>query len=299
MRALQILSILFTLSAVAGMLLIGYSYISIAGESISLAAGSAFMIMALLFWFAALRESAKSVAKNRQITLGALNPIQVMCRLPALLQPMNAGGKVKGVDRSLPYAVIFLFILLPVSMLVLPSTATTVLLALVLGMSRLLRQLKKGVATLEPQAADRDASTREPCVHLSCRTLFEALGNIMLLGLIAFLLAVAFNALYVVPFEGYRARIEKRALEDQLSRAYGAAASYLRTHPGMKVATMAQLGEGGWRETFRVRFVQSDLSEKGGTITLEYAGSPRSRHEPVTGRIVSDGQTVRIEMLPR
>lgn len=298
MRSMHVLSTFFILSAIAGMLLIGYSYISISDETIAMFAGSASIGVSFLFWFAALWKTGKIAAKNRQVSLNPLNIFQMIYRLPYLLDHISAGQKAKGIDPSLSYAVIVQFFLLPVSMVLLPFTSTTVLLALLLGMYRLSRQWKKAVKALELPTESRPASARATTSRSSYRLPFETLGTVTLHILIAFLLAAAFSTFYLVPFEGYRHKVQKISLEEQLSNAYGAASSYLQKHPDGKVTTIGQLAEGGWHETGRIRFVRSDLSEKGGTIILKYAYSPRSRHEPEMGKIISDGKTARMEILP-
>lgn len=298
MRALGILHYFFMFFAITGLLLIGYSYINIVDETIFMVAGSALTGLSLVIWFAVLWKTYGIAAKGRQVVPSFLNLIKMIHWLPELLKHAGAGRNCKGVDRPLSSAVILLFILLPLSIALLPFAATSVLMALLMGMWRLARQWKKALPTTE--SMDSGPPQVSPAMKSagSFRATLETLGNLIFLMLVAFLVTVAFNVFYIMPYEGYRSRVQKISLETQLTNANGAAFEYLRKHPGQKVNSAGQLSEGGWRETPRVRFVAADMSEKGGTIALKYVAPSRFRHEMATGIIISDGKISRVVFKP-
>ena len=295
MVSLASLHLLFTLLAAIGMLLIGYSFITLHNTLAVTVAGLSMIGVAAVFWFAAFRKIVKLTLQAGRDQQAELRNSRLFFGLPAMLNQILVPQTNKTLERSLPYSICILLIVFLVSLLLYPSLAPLLLLALLLVMMRQAKQwaLAENMLQMSVPAVSAEQTTRK-----SLPFAVELVGILLFKLLLSGIVVVFFNAFFVVPFDGRLTRAQQKLVEIELKQAMEVSSAYLADHADQRITTPQQLAALGWQETDRIRLVQVDLTAKGGSITMQYTQRTGSRREPVTVKTVYDGETVRMERMP-
>lgn len=295
MVSLVTLHTLFVLLAGSGIVLVGVSYITLTAWSTIMVGAVLLLVVAILLWLYALRQVCGVATQMQGRPLSGALLVRLYFVLPELLNQALAGRSVKRVDRALPFSLIVFFVMLLAAIVIAPYLVPLVLLSILLVMLRQLHQWRRAVSHLnqEPCAALASGVERKPLL-----VSLELLGGVLLNLLLAGIVVVLFNAIFVVPFEGRISRAQQKLVEIELKQAMELGSAYLADHADQRITTPQQLAALGWQETDRIRLVQVDLTAKGGSITMQYTQRTGSRREPVTVKTVYDGETVRMERMP-